>query len=363
MDPNPSTCLKLAIAIALLRSKLLLNPDSSQSSAQRWKRKAKERKQELLRLREEIKEIEDGKQYDPSLETVCCKCYFFDNCGKLSPSRLHLGDAEGGFRINEILHRRFLRQVRWKKRKKKSDDSVRQRHTIELNGEDEIERLSTSADFLVELSSTVFHVDNYPQFSTLSHQAVDFILASLKTLLSRKKESELIEEIVSRLIMHLLRRMFNPQERDGSTNSGSDAKSYVQHVIRKLGSEPYVGQRAMLFVSQRISVLADSLVFMDPFDDAFPNMHSCMFMMIQLIEFLISDYTQTWASNEAFENGLFEEWVRSVLQAHKALEALESRNGLYLLYMDRIKGELLKQVDSISRQGILDIDILEALLH
>lgn len=59
----------------------------------------------------------------------------------------------------------------------------------------------------------------------------------------------------------------------------------VQHLMRKLGSDPYIGQRVILSVSQRISMAAESLLFMDPFDGAFPKMHNSMYTM------LVSDYS------------------------------------------------------------------------
>jgi len=62
-------------------------------------------------------------------------------------------------------------------------------------------------------------------------------------------------------------------------DSDSDAQFCVQLLIRKLGNEPFVGQRVMLFVSQNISIVADSLLLMDPFDSAFPGMHGSMYMM------------------------------------------------------------------------------------
>ncbi|KAB1228290.1 hypothetical protein CJ030_MR6G022927 [Morella rubra] len=125
--------LKLAVAISLLRSKFLQNQppqaDRSESDALRWKRKAKERKQELLRLREDLKEAEgshvltlsgnvvvsffnviflsDGSQYDLFPRSAACKCYFYDNLGKLSPKRLDDGSDR---RFNDVLRRRFLRQ-------------------------------------------------------------------------------------------------------------------------------------------------------------------------------------------------------------------------------------------------------------
>lgn len=65
----------------------------------------------------------------------------------------------------------------------------------------------------------------------------------------------------------------------GSLPTGSDAQFYVQHLIRKLGTEAYIGQRAILSVSQRICVLAESMLFLDPFDGSFPCMHECMFTL------------------------------------------------------------------------------------
>ncbi|KAK1276206.1 Eukaryotic translation initiation factor isoform 4G-2 [Acorus gramineus] len=168
-------------------------------------------------------------------------------------------------------------------------------------------------------------VENDPSFVALSHQAVDFIL--------------------------------------GPNESGSEAQFLVQHLIRKMASEPYIGQRIMLSVSQKICALADSLLFMDPFDESFPDVHDCMYMMVRLLEFLISDYILTWTSNQDFDKGMFEEWVRSLLQARNALQLLEGRNVLYMMCMERVTGELAKQLGPISRQGLLDIDILSELLH
>ena len=60
---------------------------------------------------------------------------------------------------------------------------------------------------------------------------------------------------------------------------------------------------------------------------------------------------------------LFEEWVTSILHAKKALKLLESRNGLYLLYMDRVTGELANQVSNIQGLRELKPDILDDLVH
>jgi hypothetical protein len=60
---------------------------------------------------------------------------------------------------------------------------------------------------------------------------------------------------------------------------------------------------------------------------------------------------------------LFEEWVASILHVRKALELLESRNGLYVLYMDRVTGELAKQVGQSSSLQMLKPEILDNLFH
>ncbi|MBA0752642.1 hypothetical protein Gogos_001449, partial [Gossypium gossypioides] len=175
--------LKLAIAISLLRSKFLRRhppPPSLSDDALKWKRKAKERKQEILKLKDDLKEAGEASQCDLFPQTASCKCYFFDNLGKLSPNRL--GDGSDR-RFHDVLRRRFLRQG--------------------FSDEDQAEQLRASVDFLVELCSS----------------------------------------------------------------------SSPRHIA-----------------------------------------------------------------------GVFEEWVTSLLQARKSVEVLESRNGLYVQYMDRVVGELSKLV-------------------
>ncbi|BBH08620.1 multipolar spindle 1 [Prunus dulcis] len=317
--------LRVAVAISLLRSKLLQKQQKQppphpvdQSDALRWKRKAKERKQELFRLRQDLNEAEDASQCDLFPQSASCKCYFFDNLGKLSPNK-RLPDPSQ-CRFNDVLRRRFLRH--------------------DINSEDEMEQLRASVDFLVELCET----------------------ASLKNLLSVAMNVELIEGIISSLITRLVRRMCCPLQGNASKHSEPDAQFFIQHLIRKLGSEPYIGQRALFLVSQRISVLAENFLFADPFDDAFSNMHQCMFMLIQLTEFLVSDYLSEWSKDGGFDTMVFEEWVASMVHACKALQVLESRNGVYVLYMERVIGELARHVDQNMSLHKLKREILDSLL-
>ncbi|XP_034907854.2 protein MULTIPOLAR SPINDLE 1 isoform X1 [Populus alba] len=404
-SPTDDQSLKLAVAISLLRSKLLQkqppppppppppsNPPS-ETDVLRWKRKAKERKQELLRLREDLREAEDASQCDLFPQTALCKCYFFDNLGKLSPKPV--GDGSDR-RFNDILRRRFIRQVRIKERRKRINNSNIKLRFSDICSKNEAEQLRAAVDFLVELCDTTSPARvEEANFANWSHQAADFILASLRNLLSIGNNIELIEGIVSRLIVRLVKRMCSPSHGDESRQTDTDTQLYIQQLIRKLGCEPHIGQRAILSVSQRISMVAENLLFLDPFDEAFSNMHECLFIMIQLIEFLISDYLLTWSRDEGFDHALnivsillfigfeiklykqasetihmtsdsfiavlFEEWVTSVLHARKALELLESRNGLYVLYMDRVTGELAKHVGQVSSSQKLSQDILDNL--
>lgn len=59
--------------------------------------------------------------------------------------------------------------------------------------------------------------------------------------------------------------------------------------------------------------------------------------------------------------GLFEEWVVSILHGRKALELLENRNSLYVLYIDRVIGVVAKQVGQLSFLQKLNPQILENL--
>ncbi|XP_068649321.1 protein MULTIPOLAR SPINDLE 1 [Aristolochia californica] len=360
--PNPS--LKVAIVIALLRSKLNQRPgvSVSESDALRWKRKSKERKQEIHSLQQELLKIRDEPQHDPFTDFASCKCYFFDDLGKPSSPGVQSGSDTSAQQFNDVLHRRFLRQVRWKQRKKNGEHSVRLGNSIGLNGEDERVHLGTAVDFLVELCSTSSQVERVPSFMTLSHQAVEFILDSLRNLLLKSEDNDLIEEFVNSFIGHLFRTMCTPAEIDVPDNSGSYTQIYIQHLLRRLARESYIGQRTLLLACHRIFVAADSLLFMDPFENSFIFLNNCMFMMFQLFEFIISDYMQTWMSTEGFEKNLFEEWVRSFIQSQKALKLLEDRNGLYMIYMERIKGEMVKRFSSVSC-GVLPTDVLDSLLN
>lgn len=142
----------------------------------------------------------------------------------------------------------------------------------------------------------------------------------------------------------------------------SDAQFNVQHLFRKLGNEAFIGQRIILAVSQKISNVSESLLLVDPFDDSFPDMHDNMFIMIQLIEFLISDYMKNWLCCEQFDKKIFEEWARSILKARKDLEVLENINGLYVVYIERVVGRLAREVVPAAHQGKLDLDVFSKLL-
>ncbi|XP_033137704.1 protein MULTIPOLAR SPINDLE 1 isoform X1 [Brassica rapa] len=419
MEKEKEESLRLAIAVSLLRSKIQNRLSSSSTSlcdapsetdhlrwkqknrrsssstsrcgappsetdALRWKQKAKERKKEIIRLREDLK---DAESCDLFPANASCKCYFFDNLGEFSGRRI--GEASEP-RFNDALRRRFLRIARIRGRRKSTRPSQRLRLS-EPEYEDEAEQLRISIDFLLELSQAAD--SSVSNFCNWSHQAVDFILASLKKLISMGRNLGSVEESISFMITQLIARICTPFKGNGNFSCLSliltvflfmviiphrcccvftsvvEVKQletsvgfYVQHLIRKLGSDPYIGQRAIFAISQRISILAENLLVMDPFDESFPEMDECMFILIQLVEFLICDYLLTWAENEAFETVVFEEWISSVLHARKAVAALEERNGLYLLFMDRVTGELAKRVGQVTSFREVEPAILDKIL-
>ncbi|KAK1395855.1 Protein MULTIPOLAR SPINDLE 1 [Heracleum sosnowskyi] len=354
---NMSESLKIAIAMALCRSNLLpkqtapppplpSTSSSPHSDALKWKRKAKERKQMILRLKEDLKQAEDGLHYDLFPQSASCKCYFLGNLDNLS-SRNSTDNSE--WRFNDVLRRRFLRQVRINERRKTktTGDSAQKQCLPDCSNENELEQLSAAVNFLVELCDNVSSIQvGDTRYLSWLHQAVDFILDAVKNLLSIGKTLEPLEGIVNSLIMHLVRRMCAATQEDERLDA--DAQFRIQQLICKLGNEPYIGQRVIFSVWQRISVLAESLLFMDPFNDAFPSMHRCMYIMIELIEYLVSGYLVTWSRADDFDTGLLEAWVTSLLQAQKTVNLLESRNGLYILYMDRVIGEVTKIVGQVS---------------
>lgn len=59
---------------------------------------------------------------------------------------------------------------------------------------------------------------------------------------------------------------------------------------------------------------------------------------------------------------VFEEWVASMVHARKALQVLESRNGVYVLYMERVIGELARHVGLNTSLHKLKREILDSLL-
>ncbi|KAL9154587.1 hypothetical protein ABFS82_10G125800 [Erythranthe guttata] len=355
--PSSSAATAAAAAAAANGDSQGISGDNSKSDAIKWKTKAKQRKEEILRLKEDLKIAEDGVYHDVFPQNVSCKCYFYDNLGQLSPKSEY--DQQ---RIGDVLRRRFLRQVRLSDRKRRRLDGASvQSYTSDTAIESEMEQLRASVDFLVELCETSSPREvEESKFKNWSHQAVDFILATLKALLSGGKIDEKIESIVSSLIMRLMRRMCNESQGEELAECNT-FQFYVQHLMRKLGSDPYVGQRVILSVSQRISIVAESLLFVDPFDGAFPKMHNCMYIMIQLIEFLISDNLLSWSTRQDFDTKLLEEWVLSVFHARKGLDLLESRNSLYMLYMDRVVGDLTRHLGQDSFIKMLRPDALDKL--
>ncbi|KAI4377709.1 hypothetical protein MLD38_015294 [Melastoma candidum] len=343
--------------ISLLRSEVLKDRPlpTLESDALRWKQKAKDRKLEILRLREDLKLVEEASRSEGFSQVAACKCYFFDDLGK--PIDVSNDDS----RFSDVLRRRFFRQVRYQESLRQSDNSCLRHHLLGVGSIDEVEKLSSAVDFLMKLCDTVSSVGNV-HFANWSHQAVDFMLALLKNILRTGENLESTEGIVDRLILGLVRRIISLGEDDAESIS-RDQQFNIQHLIRKLGSEPYFGLRALLAVSQKVHLTAESLLFADPFDEKFPIMHQSMYILIQLLELLICDYLLAWSKAESFDHLMFEEWLASIVHARRAVGLLESRNSLYMLYMDRLVGELARLLGQVPSFCNLNPETLSKLFH
>lgn len=58
---------------------------------------------------------------------------------------------------------------------------------------------------------------------------------------------------------------------------------------------------------------------------------------------------------------LLEEWIASILHARRGLELLENRNGIYVMYIDRLIGDVAKRVGQSSFSQKLNEDIRSSL--
>ncbi|CAM8895187.1 unnamed protein product [Rhodiola kirilowii] len=217
---NSDESLKLAVAVTLLRNKLARKElPATESDARRWKKKAKGRKQELLRLRDELRVAEEGMQDDLFPQNVACKCYFFSDMG-ISSSK-HPCDS-----FDVIIYSFMGFLVRLKERKKKlTGGSVQQLYFSDFSNEDGMEQFKASIDFLAELCEHVTPEDE-ARFANWSHQAIEFILDSLKNM-QLKENSEDVERSVSSLIMRMVRRMTTSRQRNGNAHDMWKYKDFM----------------------------------------------------------------------------------------------------------------------------------------
>ncbi|XP_057857397.1 protein MULTIPOLAR SPINDLE 1 isoform X4 [Cryptomeria japonica] len=302
--------LKLAMAMSILRSRSK-QPQAVQD-LQHWKKKAKERKGELIKLKNDIKEIKDGMLSEMLPQVASCKCQFFDILNSSSTEEQIRSQEGDDCAMHDVLLRQFLRKVRLRERLKNHKDictgCVLPIDHYSCDGEKG--NLVFVANFLLELVNMQSPAFNKQLFSTYAHQAVDFI-----------------------------------RDFDASVYN---TEFHVQHIMRKLGVVPFIGQRILLATSETIISVTDSLFCMDPFDPTFFQVHESMFTMMQLVEHLVSDYACSWTADTTFNDRLLEEWIKCYLQVTKIGQMLEPRNSLYATYIDRIRGELAKQLNKIA---------------
>ncbi|KAH9320855.1 hypothetical protein KI387_015494, partial [Taxus chinensis] len=125
---------------------------------------------------------------------------------------------------------------------------------------------------------------------------------SLQGLLMGEEDETFIVGLVNNLMVHLINRICCSPKHDDLDISIPDTKFHVQHIMRKLGAVPFIGQRILLATSQKITSVADNLFCMDPFDPMFCQVHDSMFIMLQLVEHLVSDYAYSWTMDPTFND-------------------------------------------------------------
>jgi hypothetical protein len=267
---------KLAVAMSILRAR-----SQSVNDVQHWKKKAKERKNKLAKLKHDLKEIQDDMLSKMLPQVASCKCNFFENFDKSSLEGQAGNEERDTYSINQVLFRQFLRQVHLTKRLKNHKDSSAGCHLP--NGpsvEDEKEKLASATNFLLEIIDMQSPAYSKQLFATYSHQAVDFIKDTLQVLLTIEEADKFIVGLVNNLAMHLVERIYCTSKYDGLDSASHDKQFHVQHIMHKLGAVPFIGQRMLLAASQSIASLADSLLCMGPFDSTITQLHNCMFIMI-----------------------------------------------------------------------------------
>ncbi|RLN19028.1 hypothetical protein C2845_PM02G00710 [Panicum miliaceum] len=94
-----------AAAVVTASSSSSASAGTSSPPLLHWKRK--DRKHEILRLREVLKLVQDGARWEEMESPVAsCRCHFFDGCGGLQAQP----DGGGGEHwVDAVLRRRFLR--------------------------------------------------------------------------------------------------------------------------------------------------------------------------------------------------------------------------------------------------------------
>ncbi|GLJ48202.1 hypothetical protein SUGI_1017920 [Cryptomeria japonica] len=340
--------LKLAMAMSILRSRSK-QPQAVQD-LQHWKKKAKERKGELIKLKNDIKEIKDGMLSEMLPQVASCKCQFFDILNSSSTEEQIRSQEGDDCAMHDVLLRQFLRKVRLRERLKNHKDictgCVLPIDHYSCDGEKG--NLVFVANFLLELVNMQSPAFNKQLFSTYAHQAVDFIRDSVQGLSTREEDETFITAVVNNLIRLLINRICSTPKHNDFDASVYNTEFHVQHIMRKLGVVPFIGQRILLATSETIISVTDSLFCMDPFDPTFFQVHESMFTMMQLVEHLVSDYACSWTADTTFNDRLLEEWIKCYLQVTKIGQMLEPRNSLYATYIDRIRGELAKQLNKIA---------------
>lgn len=127
-----------------------------------------------------------------------------------------------------------------------------------------------------------------------------------------------------------------------------DVRSWIFQLLSKLGAATFIGQRVLIMASDQIALVTERLCFVDPFHKNFSQVYDNMMFVLQLIENLILYHSSCWKNDDNFDERLLEEWVHGFVKLRKSCAIFGKCNSLFLVYMERITGQMVKQLGRLS---------------
>ncbi|CAM6109333.1 unnamed protein product [Calypogeia fissa] len=333
---------RIAFAIAIIKARRCA-PNTEREL--HWKKKAKILKDEILALRRELQDIEDGSILDKLPCLAPCECLFL-NTRVLEAPRTTT-DAE--VFIGKLSVQRFLKNLRILNRAKKNGRKRTRELKVNTSATDLKGHLALVVDFLADVLGDPIPVSDSKNLSTYMHQSVNFIEEAIPHLLQDTKTQQLqvqtsVKKLTSALSMNIMN--FLPQK-GIETTENIDTRVWIQKIVLDLGSIQCIGQQLLLTIARVIAEIAETLVCVDPFHDGVAQTYSNLFFLLQLFERLLSDHLCTWAKTSTLDEDTLQEAVKFHFQTINLFQEFGNWSSLVVFYTNRITGELISQLYKI----------------